>query len=213
MPVVLTSSRPGSPAQKPSAARIPSTQASRAPPVQSRRMIQRLVVRPRVNGLHHTDMTRGEGRLAIREVVVPFADENVIEPLRPHRVAHPVEVLPPDMQGPGVIRTHIVQVVQEEITRAIERRVDPSDAVEQRAGKNVALNEVGPAPEHLVLRIRTRDVLQPEQPFAREQTVALGEVAVEVTLAHRFQHFDGSDLVEFPAQLAVVLEQHIDLGA
>ena len=158
-------------------------------------------------------MTGGKRRLAIREVVVPFADEHVIKPLRPHRVAHPVEVLPPDTQGPRVIRPHIVQVVQEEIARAIERRVDPSDAVEQRAGKNVALDEVRPAPEHLVLRVRTRDVLQPEQPFAREQTVALGEVAVEVALTHRFEHFDGSDLVEFPAQLPVVLEQHIDLGA
>lgn len=73
------------------------------------------------------------------------------------------------------------------------------------------LDEIHPAPQHLVLGIRTRDVLQPEQTLALEQAVALREIPVEVFVPHRLKHFDRRNLVELPGQLPVVGQSQIDL--
>ena len=72
------------------------------------------------------------------------------------------------------------------------------------------LDPVALLPVLLKLRLQNGDGLQQHTAVRFEQPIAGSEVVVIVFVTHGFKHFDAHDLVELPAQVAVVFEQQLD---
>ena len=88
--------------------------------------------------------------------------------------------------------------------------VEPVDRKQERAGKNVLLDEIHPAAQGLVAVVRYRDVLQGEKTVGLEQTGTGGGVVGQILVTDGLQHFDGNDLVEPPGDVAVVQQADLD---
>jgi hypothetical protein len=100
--------------------------------------------------------------------------------------------------------------VQDEAAGAGEQAVEPVDREQQRAGKNVLLDEVHAAAQFLVARVGAGDELQREQAAGFQQPGNhVGERRL-VAVAQRLDHLDRDNLVELTPDVAEIAELHLD---
>ena len=96
---------------------------------------------------------------------------------------------------------------------SVARRGGAPDHLERgqaAAGEDQLVGEAARALLDLVRAVVDRDRLEQHQPVRLEQLGAAREEGVEVLPADRLDHLDRDELRVAPAQVAVVLEQHLD---
>src|SRR6478735_6263044 len=75
-----------------------------------------VVVRPRMQRVHHRDVAEGKGRLAVTEVIMPLADETVVEAERTHLVEAARKAVAPEPQRARVVRPEVIAGPQHKTT-------------------------------------------------------------------------------------------------
>ena len=155
----------------------------------------------------------GEGGFAVAEVVVPLADEAVVELELVQLLVVGVEARAPLAQRADVVQAEVVQLEHMQVAHALEGLGDAAHGHEERTGEDVLLNPVHAGDELAVTAVGAGDVLQGEQAVVLEQAVALAEVTVHIALADGFEHLDGNDFVEAARDIAVVLDADLRVVA
>ncbi len=144
---------------------------------------------------------------------MPLADEAVVEAERAHAVEARVEGVAPDAQRARVVAAHVLEAVQHEAALRGEQVVETVGREQERAGEDVLLDEINAGAERVVARVRAGDELQRHEAVALEHAVADGGEVGEVAVADSLEHLDGDDLVEGAAEVAVILQAHLDAVA
>ena len=89
--------------------------------------------------------------------------------------------------------------------------MDAADAHEEAAGEDDFLDPVDSFGEALVAVIGDGDHLDGEEAIGGEDFVALGEEGFVEFVADGFDHFDGDDFIEGAFDVAVVLDDDVEL--
>ena len=137
------------------------------------------------------------------------AQEGVVEAELANALLVVGHTLIPELAGPGVMtaKRMVHRPLQtrggSELLQALTRR-------QHAAGKYVHLDEVRLFAVALQTRVIDHDHLQHGAPAGLERFGQGGKVAGPVRFAHRFQHFDGHDVIVPVLHVAVVLQTQFD---
>ena len=121
--------------------------------------MQEAILGPGIDGLNNADVPHGKSRLAVLQVVVPFAYESIVEAEGANFRESGVKGLPPKMQGVGVGGAEVLKVMQKKIPGLVEGLVDTAYAEQERAWKNVFLNPIDAFAELHIFVVGHGDVL------------------------------------------------------
>ena len=161
------------------------------------------------HGLHGADPPLAEAALAVGEVQLPQAPEAAVVAQRLESLGAVQEGLAPAPQRLGVVRGDVLEVEHAQVGGARHAARDHLERWQAAGREDQLADERARGLLHLVGAVVDHDRLQQHAPARVQQPGAGPEEGLEVLVAHRLHHLHRDELVEAPAQVAIVAHQHL----
>lgn len=160
--------------------------------------------------LRDTNLTLVKSGFAVAQVVMPCANEALVESQKSYRIDFLPEVTTPVCQGVGVVWAEVLDVKETEVGLSADTPRHRADTWEESSGENVSLNKVNRLTIALVPMIGDRDRLQAHHAMRLQKLATLGKVSRQKLFPNGFDHLNRDQLVVLSTQIAIVVFQQTD---